>query len=214
MQNPCRGSSACREHLRPFAGREIAGRQKNARPFAARAEIFCRLRGWVVAAKGFHNIGTAFAFCRLSAALAALVKQQELSTESNMPLNVNAIFDTHAKSLALGSQRIELLAANIANADTPNYLARDIDFKGAMAEQARSVGMQRTAANHIDPARVGGGPATVLYRIPDQPAQDGNTVDAQKEKAAVAETALRYQTSLSFLNMRIRGLKLAITGGQ
>jgi len=132
-----------------------------------------------------------------------------------MPLDINAVFDTHAKSLTLGSQRIELLAANLANADTPNYLARDIDFKSAMAAQAsKSVGMAHTSAGHIDPARMGGGPATVLYRIPDQPAQDGNTVDAQKEKAAVAETALRYQTSLSFLNMKIRGLKLAITGGR
>lgn len=130
-----------------------------------------------------------------------------------MPLNINNIFDVHAKSLALGSQRIELLAANLANADTPNYLSRDIDFKSAMAaEHSRQIGVTRTRADHIDPARTGGGPASVLYRIPDQPSLDGNTVDAQKEKAAVAETALRYQTSLTFLNMRIRGLKLAITG--
>ena len=52
----------------------------------------------------------------------------------------------------------------------------------------------------------------MLYRLPDQASQDGNTVDAQKEKSAVAQTALRYQTSLTFLNARIRGLKLAITG--
>jgi flagellar basal-body rod protein FlgB len=132
-----------------------------------------------------------------------------------MPLDINSVFDTHAKSLALGSQRIELLAANIANADTPNYLARDIDFKSAMAaEQSTQVSMANTRAGHIDPAQMGAGRATVLYRYPDQPAQDGNTVDAQKEKAAVTETALRYQTSLSLLNMRIRGLKLAITGGR
>jgi len=137
------------------------------------------------------------------------------NTEFDMPLDINSLFDSHAKSLALGSQRIELLAANIANADTPNYLARDIDFKSAMAaERSGTVSMASTRAGHIDPARVGGGPATVLYRNPEQPAQDGNTVDAQREKAAVAETALRYQTSLSFLNMRIRGLKLAITGGR
>jgi len=132
-----------------------------------------------------------------------------------MPLNVNSIFDAHAKSLTLGSQRIELLAANLANADTPNYLARDIDFKSAMAaESSMQVGMTSTRAGHINPARMSGGQATVLYRIPTQPSQDGNTVDAQMEKAAVAETALRYQTSLSFLNMKIRGLKLAITGGR
>ncbi len=131
-----------------------------------------------------------------------------------MGLDINSVFDTHAKSLALGSQRIELLAANIANADTPNYLARDIDFKTAMAtEGARHMPLAHThGGTNIGSAT--NGPATVLYRIPDQPAQDGNTVDAQKEKAAVAETALRFQTSLTFLNMRIRGLQSAITGGR
>jgi len=132
-----------------------------------------------------------------------------------MPLNINSVFDTHAKSLALSSQRIELLAANLANADTPNFLARDIDFKAAMAaESSRQVGMARTNAGHIDPARMSGGSAAVMYRNPDQPSQDGNTVDTQKEKAAVAETSLRFQTSLTFLNSRIRGMKLAITGGR
>ena len=71
-----------------------------------------------------------------------------------------------------------------------------------------------THSGHISPASMNGGPANVMYRIPDQPSQDGNTVDSQKEKAAVAETAMRYQTSLTFLNSRIRGLKLAITGGR
>ncbi|NND54300.1 MAG: flagellar basal body rod protein FlgB [Gammaproteobacteria bacterium] len=132
-----------------------------------------------------------------------------------MPLNIDNVFAPHAKSLALGSQRIQLLAANIANADTPNYLARDIDFKAAMAAQSSgTMQMARTAPGHIDPTRTSGGPATVLYRIPDQPAQDGNTVDSQREKAAVAETSLRYQSSLTFLNSRIRGLKNAITGGR
>ena len=132
-----------------------------------------------------------------------------------MPLDINSVFDTHAKSLTLGSQRMELLAANIANADTPNYLARDIDFKAAMAQAGdKQVTVARTSARHIDPASMPGGRAQVLYRIPDQPSQDGNTVDSQREKASVAEAALRYQTSLTFLNMRIRGLKRAITGGR
>lgn len=130
-----------------------------------------------------------------------------------MSPDINSIFATHAKSLALGSQRIGLLAANIANADTPNYLARDIDFKAAMqAEQDQRVSMQATTAGHIRGA--GGNRAEVLYRQPDQASEDGNTVDAQQEKATVAETALRYQASLTFLNMRIRGLKLAITGSR
>ena len=128
-----------------------------------------------------------------------------------MPLDLNQVFDTHAKSLTLNSQRIGLLATNLANADTPNYLAKDIDFKAAMREaEARPIAMQGTRPGHI--ASVGGNRAEVLYRLPDQASQDGNTVDAQREKSAVAQTALRYQTSLTFLNARIRGLKLAITG--
>ena len=132
-----------------------------------------------------------------------------------MPLSIDNVFATHAKSLALGSQRIQLLAANLANADTPNYLARDIDFKGAMAKASGgAVSMARTAPGHMDTTGASGGPATVLYRIPNQPAQDGNTVESQREKAAIAETSLRYQASLTFLNSRIRGLKNAITGGR
>lgn len=130
-----------------------------------------------------------------------------------MGLDINSVFDTHAKSLTLGSQRIGLLAANIANADTPNYKARDIDFKAAMQSTGlQPVRMQGTRPGHISAGHSGG--AAVLYRIPDQPAEDGNTVDAQQESAAVAEAALRYQASLSFLNMRIGGLKLAITGSR
>ena len=130
-----------------------------------------------------------------------------------MALDINQVFDTHAKSLTLGSQRIGVLAANIANADTPNYKARDIDFKGAMQSvEPQQLRLAGTRAGHISTGDSAGAP--VLYRNPDQPSEDGNTVDSQKESAAVAETALRYQASLSFLNMRIRGLKLAITGSR
>lgn len=131
-----------------------------------------------------------------------------------MGLDINSVFDQHARSLALGSQRMGLLAANIANADTPNYLARDIDFKTAMqAQSGAAMPVAATHARHISvPARAAAAP--VLYRMPDQPSQDGNTVDSQREKAAVAETAIRYQTSLTLLNQRISGLKRAITGGR
>ena len=61
---------------------------------------------------------------------------------------------------------------------------------------------------------VAGGRPAALYRVPEQPSLDGNTVDAQKESAAIAETATRYQASLAFLDMRIRNLRMAITGGR
>jgi flagellar basal-body rod protein FlgB len=118
--------------------------------------------------------------------------------------------------LTAASQRLELLAENVANADTPNFKARDIDFRAALqeADQAATVTLAATRQGHIQGADGPGSRAEALYRVPDQPSLDGNTVDAQKESAAVAETATRYQTSLAFLDQRIRGLRAAITGGR
>ena len=133
-----------------------------------------------------------------------------------MPLDINQVFAPHERVLTAASQRMELLAANMANADTPNYKARDIDFKAALqsAAQASTVTLAATRQGHIQGAGGPNGRADALYRMPDQPTLDGNTVDAQKESAAIAETATRYQASLTFLDQRIRGLRMAITGGR
>jgi flagellar basal-body rod protein FlgB len=120
----------------------------------------------------------------------------------------------------LANQRLELLADNVANADTPNYKARDIDFRVAMqnAGQSGSLGgelpMTATRASHLQAGGAGANTTTPLYRVPEQPSLDGNTVDSQKENAAIAETSVRYQATLTFLNSRIRGLRDAITGGR
>lgn len=133
-----------------------------------------------------------------------------------MPLDINKVFAPHERVLTAASQRMELLAANLANADTPNYKARDIDFRAALAaaDQQSTVTMAATSRGHVQGAGAAGGRAESLYRVPDQPTLDGNTVDAQKESAAIAETATRYQASLTFLDQRIRGLRMAITGGR
>lgn len=133
-----------------------------------------------------------------------------------MPLDINQVFAPHERVLTAASQRMELLAVNMANADTPNFKARDIDFKTALqaAEQSSSVTLAATRKGHIQGAGAFGGRAEALYRVPDQPSLDGNTVDAQKESAAIAETATRYQASLTLLDQRIRGLRMAITGGR
>ncbi|MBM0108301.1 flagellar basal body rod protein FlgB [Steroidobacter sp. S1-65] len=125
----------------------------------------------------------------------------------------------HAQALNLRSQRTELLAANLANADTPGYRARDIDFKSALAQASgnakHGVQLQTTNAAHIGPKQVNGAPAPELkYRTPLAPSLDGNTVDAQLEQAAFAENTVRYQATLQFLNSKFRGLMTAITGGQ
>lgn len=133
-----------------------------------------------------------------------------------MPLDINQVFAPHERVLTASGQRMELLAANLANADTPNYKARDIDFKTALqsAEASSTVTLAATRGGHIQGAGMTGSRAEALYRVPDQPSLDGNTVDAQREGAAVAETATRYQASLQFLDQRIRGLRMAITGGR
>jgi flagellar basal-body rod protein FlgB len=131
-----------------------------------------------------------------------------------MAIDIQQLFAPHERVLTVANRRLELLAANMANADTPNYKARDVDFKAALAgAQSDSVTLAATRPGHIE----GNGTANrpdALYRWPDQPSLDGNTVDAQKESAAVAETSVRYQTSLSLLNQQIRMLRTAITGGR
>jgi flagellar basal-body rod protein FlgB len=137
-----------------------------------------------------------------------------------MALNINAQFDLHSRVLGLANQRLELLADNVANADTPNYKARDIDFRAAMADASQpgalggDLPMAATRPGHIQAGGPGPNTTNPMYRVPDQPSLDGNTVDSQKENAAIAETSVRYQATLTFLSSRIRGLRDAITGGR
>ncbi len=136
-----------------------------------------------------------------------------------MPIGLDKYLGVHAQALNLRSQRTELLAANLANADTPGYRARDIDFKSAMAQASGgsnatpAVRLQTTNTGHIGPKLVNGAAAPELkYRTPLAPSLDGNTVDAQLEQAAFAENTVRYQATLSFLSAKFRGLMTAITG--
>jgi flagellar basal-body rod protein FlgB len=123
--------------------------------------------------------------------------------------NLDPLFGLHAQSLAVQRQRMEVLAANIANADTPHYQARDIDFAKVLASQqqaAQNGGGESAAA----PAVAAQPP--LVYRVPLQPSVDGNTVDEQVEQGAFADAAMHYQASLSFLNGEVKGLLTAITG--
>jgi len=133
-----------------------------------------------------------------------------------MPINLDAYLGVHAKALPLHSKRTEVIAANIANADTPGYRARDIDFKAALAaaSNAQSAGnMKTTQTRHISTAAVNGSHAGELkYRTPLAPTLDGNTVDTQLEQASFAQNSVRYQATLSFLSSKFRGLMTALTG--
>lgn len=146
-----------------------------------------------------------------------------------MALNLDGYLGVHAQALSLEAQRTELLAANLANADTPNYKARDIDFKSALAAAGGSHGnggaggsggapltISTTHAAHLGPQGTDGSDATLggnlKYRVPMAPSLDGNTVDTQLEQAAFAENAVRYQATLTFINARLKQLMTAITG--
>ena len=128
-----------------------------------------------------------------------------------MPSSIDQMFGVHAQALQLRARRGELIASNLANADTPNYKARDLDFRNALESAQSSTAMQATHAGHIARGHTSGG-AQTLYRVPSQSSLDGNTVDTQLEKAKFSENAVRYQTTLRFLNGKISGLMKAIKG--
>lgn len=130
---------------------------------------------------------------------------------------MTATLDFQASALTLQAQRAKVLASNIANADTPNYQAKDFDFTQALSQATQAAGQSsnvpaRTNPAHL-PAQAVTGPAPVLqYRQPLQAALDGNTVDLDTERAAFAENSVRYEASLRFLNGQIRTMLSAING--
>lgn len=111
------------------------------------------------------------------------------------------LFGVHGTALAVRSQRMGMLASNIANASTPGYKAKDVDFRAALNSATSGAGSIDTA---ID--------ANTLYRVPLQPSADGNTVELTTEQTAFAENAVAYQTTLSFLNGRINQITRALKG--
>lgn len=120
----------------------------------------------------------------------------------------------HTALTVLG-QRQQLLAANIANADTPHYRARDVDFRAVMASVAASnpAGQLRTThPHHVSDSPALAALATPLYRTPAQGAVDGNTVEMDAERAAFADNTLRYEASLRFLNSQFSGMQKVIAG--
>lgn len=110
------------------------------------------------------------------------------------------LFGVHGKALELRSQRMGVLASNIANAATPGYKARDIDFTAAMKQ----------AEGGSDPASAAG--AATRFRVPVMPSLDGNTVELQNEQLAFSENAVGYSTTLEFVRSRVDTVKRALRG--
>jgi flagellar basal-body rod protein FlgB len=135
-----------------------------------------------------------------------------------MPISLDAYLGVHAQALALQGKRSEVLATNLANSDTPNYKARDVDFRAALAAAATPgtpgapLALAATDAKHLGAQVSGTAGAELKYRVPLAPSLDGNTVDVQLEQAAFAENSVRYQATLTFLSQRFKGLMTAITG--
>ena len=108
------------------------------------------------------------------------------------------LFGVHGAALQVRSQRMGVLASNIANASTPGFKARDVDFRSALAE--------------VESKGADGFAGAVQYRVPLQTSMDGNTVELAQEQTAFAENAVQYQTTLSFLNGRISQITRALKG--
>jgi flagellar basal-body rod protein FlgB len=111
-----------------------------------------------------------------------------------------SLFGIHGAALSLRSQRLSLLASNIANAATPGYRARDIDFNQALSLASRGFSAERAAGDSI------------AYRVPTQNSIDGNTVELSTEQTLFAENAVQYRTTLSFLEGRISTIRRALKG--
>ena len=128
-----------------------------------------------------------------------------------MAINFDQALGLHPQALAIREKRIELLAANLANADTPGYKARDLDFKSILKQNLpETVSMERTQAGHFAPQQLL--ESRALYRNPNQVSLDGNTVEANVEQAKYAENAVQYQASLQFVSNKFSGLMMALRG--
>ena len=126
---------------------------------------------------------------------------------------MDSILGIHESALTFRAQRMEVIAATLANADTPHYQARDVEFSSVLDGAANAVQMRTTDPRHLSTApRVAQN--ELKYRNPHQPSLDGNTVETDLELARYAENAVSYQASLMFASNRISTLREAITGSR
>lgn len=133
-----------------------------------------------------------------------------------MSSRIDELFQFHQSALNLRAARQELIASNIANADTPNYKAKDIDFagalQGALAQNGDKLALATTAPGHQSAAGENVMGAPVMYRLPLQPSADGNTVDMDVERAQFADNALRYEASVRFVSDQAKAVLTALQG--
>ncbi len=132
-----------------------------------------------------------------------------------MTISFERALGPQPEALALRAQRAAVIANNIANADTPNFKARDLPFEAVLAETtqaSKSDAMRVTNARHMAFAESTDPESDLLFRAALMPSIDGNTVDVHVEQAAFAENNMQLQASMQFLNNRFKGLIAAIRG--
>ncbi len=143
---------------------------------------------------------------------------------------ITSQFDFNAEALKLRSERQRVIASNIANADTPQYQARDFNFKAALGDATRNLSSSATSVSappagslattdsrHVSTGvlstlSLSGKGGSLQYRMPEQGSFDGNTVEVHRETANFAENAVRYEAALRFLNGQIKTLGMAVNG--
>ena len=128
-------------------------------------------------------------------------------------MKLDDVFGIHEEALKLRARRSEVLASNLANADTPGYKARDFDFQAMLRKEIQNpVRLAATRPGHISADQGLVASTEMAYRIPHQPSLDGNTVEMEREQAQFSSNAMQYEVSLRFLEGRIKGLLTAIKG--
>jgi flagellar basal-body rod protein FlgB len=132
---------------------------------------------------------------------------------------LNRLTDTlefHGQALALRSERQRLIASNIANADTPDYVSRDIDFSTALKQATSGMAVASTLAAPSSGHMLGNSgftnEARLVYATPSQTSLDRNTVDMDRERANFTDNSVKYEATLRFINGNVRTMISAITG--
>ncbi|MEQ8861282.1 MAG: flagellar basal body rod protein FlgB [Pseudomonadales bacterium] len=135
-----------------------------------------------------------------------------------MKIGFDAALGVHPAALALRARRTEVLANNLANADTPNFKARDLDFKAVMAAQSQPADgrLRTTHTRHMEPSSTSPDSTSpdrdLMYRNPSLPSLDGNTVEGHVEQAEFADNSVNFMASLRFLDGKFQSLRTAIKG--
>lgn len=128
-----------------------------------------------------------------------------------MPISFDRALGSHEQALYRLSERTGVLASNLANADTPGYKARDLDFKTALTS-ARGPGLVADNTRHLTASTTSSAGGELRYRVPNHASLDGNTVDVEMEQAAFAENSVRYQATLQLLRGRFEDIRKALRG--